>query len=267
MDLKLNGKHALVTGSTKGIGFAIAERLLREGATVTVNGRSEGSVAEAVEKLRGEVAGADVHGVAADLSAERGALDLAAAAEHVAMVDVLVNNAGAYAPKSFEKITDEDWAGIFDLNVMSGVRMTRALLPRMKHAGWGRVVFISSESGVCTPEEMIHYGVTKSAQLALSRGLAKELGGSGITVNSVLPGPTWTEGVAAFVEQVAAEKGLSVDEMKTRFFEEQRPGSLIARFATPEEVADLVAFAVSPLASATTGATLRCEGGIIDSIV
>lgn len=264
MDLELNGKHALVTGSTSGIGFAIAQRLLREGATVTVNGRSDRTVNDAVAKLK---AAGDVHGVAADLSTERGALDLAAGAEHVGPVDILVNNTGIFAPVEFEKITDDQWQEIFNVNVMSGVRMCRALLPAMKQRGWGRVVFISSESGLNIPTEMIHYGVTKTAQLALGRGLAKELKGTGVTVNSVLPGPTWTEGVEKFADEMATGSDQSKQEIKEAFVPQNRPGSLIQRFAEPQEVADMVAFIVSPLAATTSGASIRVEGGIVDSIV
>ncbi|MEL7087253.1 MAG: SDR family oxidoreductase [Planctomycetota bacterium] len=266
MDLQLAGKHALVTGSTSGIGFAIARRLLREGATVTVNGRSDATVNEAVAKLKDEPGG-DVHGVAADLSTERGALDLAAGAEHVGPVDILINNTGIFAPVEFGKITDDQWMEIFNVNVMSGVRMCRALLPAMKQRGWGRVVFVSSESGLNIPTEMIHYGVTKTAQLALGRGLAKEFKGTGITVNSVLPGPTWTEGVETFVEQMAEGGDRSKEEVKDAFVPENRPGSLVQRFAEPAEVADMVAFIVSPLAATTSGASVRVEGGIVDSIV
>lgn len=264
MDLKLNDRHALVTGSTSGIGRAIAERLLREGATVTINGRSDRTVDEAVEALKplGEV-----HGVAADISTARGALDLAAGAEHVGPVDILVNNTGIFEPVPFEKITDGQWEEIFQVNVMSGIRMSRALLPAMKQRGWGRVVFISSESGLNIPTEMIHYGMTKTAQLAIGRGLAKELKGTGVTVNSVLPGPTWTEGVEKFVDEMAGDSEQSKEELKAAFVPQNRPGSLIQRFAEADEVADMVAFLVSPLAATTTGASVRVEGGIVDSIV
>ena len=264
MDLQLNGKHALVTGSTSGIGQAIAARLLREGATVTINGRSQDSVEATVTKLR-ELG--DVHGVAADVGTARGVLDLAAAAEKTAKVDILINNAGKFEPVEFEKITDEQWEDIYRVNVLSGIRLSRALLPAMKRAGWGRIVFIASESALSIPTEMIHYGMTKTAQLSVSRGLAKLLKGSGVTVNTVLPGPTWTGGVETFVAQLAAEAGVSEQQMKDSFVPENRPLSLIERFIEPREVADLVAYVASPLSSATTGAAMRADGGIVDSLV
>ncbi|QDV08436.1 3-oxoacyl-[acyl-carrier-protein] reductase FabG [Planctomycetes bacterium Poly30] len=269
MDLDLHQKHALVTGSTSGIGHAIAKRLLEEGAIVTVNGRSEKTVQDAVARLEssaGDWAGR-IHGVAADLGTAEGARHLAEAAAKIAPVEILVNNAGMFEPVPFEKITDEKWQAIFNVNVLSGIRMCRALLPVMKERGWGRVIFISSESGLNIPTEMIHYGMSKSAQLSISRGLAKEMSGTGVTVNCVLPGPTWTEGVETFVEQMAEGSDKSKQQLRDDFVPENRPGSLVGRFGEPAEVANMVAFIASPLAAMTTGAALRVEGGIVDSIV
>jgi NAD(P)-dependent dehydrogenase (short-subunit alcohol dehydrogenase family) len=261
MDLHLKGKLALVTGSTAGIGFAIAGALAREGARVIVNGRSPSSVEDALKRLRSTTHG-DVLGYAGDLGT-------AAAAQEVARahpgVEILVNNLGIYEPKPFEEISDADWLRVFEVNVLSGVRLARLYLPAMKRANWGRIIFISSESAVQVPAEMIHYGMTKTAQIAVSRGLAEAVAGTGITVNSVLPGPTKSRGVADFVEALAKTGGRSLAEVEKEFFEKVRPTSLIKRFATPEEVAYMVAYVASPLASATTGAALRVDGGVIKS--
>ena len=261
MDLKLKDKLALVSGSTAGIGLAIAEALAREGARVIINGRSQSSVDEAVSGLK-SATGGDVQGFAGDLSA-------AAAAEEIARrhpgVEILVNNLGIFEPKAFEAITDADWVRFFEANVLSGVRLARLYLPAMRRANWGRIIFISSESAVQIPAEMIHYGMTKTAQLAVSRGLAEAVAGTGITVNSVLPGPTKSRGVGDFVETLAKAGGKSFEQFETEFFEKVRPTSLIKRFASPEEVASLVAYVASPLASATTGAALRVDGGVIKS--
>jgi NAD(P)-dependent dehydrogenase (short-subunit alcohol dehydrogenase family) len=261
MDLKLKGKLALVTGSTAGIGLAIATTLAREGARVIVNGRSKASVDDVVASLTSSTGG-DLDGFAGDLS-------VASSAEQLVRmhpgVDILVNNLGIFEPKSFEEIPDADWLRFFDVNVLSGVRLARLLLPSMRRANWGRVIFISSESGVQIPSEMIHYGVTKTAQLAVSRGLAEALAGSAITVNSILPGPTRSRGVGEFVDTLAKARGMSFAAFEREFFEKVRPTSLIKRFAEPEEVASLVAYIASPLASATTGAALRVDGGVIRS--
>lgn len=261
MDLKLQGKLALVSGSTAGIGLAIVSTLAEEGARVIVNGRTQASVDSVVAQLQAQTGG-EVHGFAGDLST-------AAAAEEVARrfpgVEILVNNLGIFEPKAFEEIPDEDWQRFFDVNVLSGVRLARLFLPAMKHANWGRIIFISSESGVQIPVEMIHYGVTKTAQLAVARGLAEAVAGTGITVNSVLPGPTKSRGVGEFVETLAKAEGQSFEGFEKEFFEKVRPTSLIKRFSSPQEIASLVAYVASPLSSATTGAALRADGGVIKS--
>jgi NAD(P)-dependent dehydrogenase (short-subunit alcohol dehydrogenase family) len=259
MDLQLNGKTALVTGSTAGIGFAIAQSLAREGARVIVNGRTQERVDAALAKLP-----AGTIGLAADLGSAAG---IAAAVQRFPAVDILINNLGIFEPKPFEKIPDEDWFRFFEVNVMSGVRLSRHYLPRMKAAGWGRIVFISSESGVQIPAEMIHYGFTKTAQLAISRGLAETTAGTGVTVNAVLPGPTASEGVQGFVNNLAAHQGTTREAVEQDFFRSARPTSLLQRFATPEEVAALVTFVASPLSSATNGAALRVDGGTVRSLV
>lgn len=259
MDLQLNDKLALVSGSTAGIGFAIARTLAAEGARVIVNGRSQRAVDEAVRKLKNETRGT-LLGFAGDLSQASVAEALA---EQQPKVEVLVNNLGIFEPKPFEEIPDEDWIRFFEANVLSGVRLARLYLPAMRKADWGRIIFISSESAVQIPQEMIHYGMTKTAQVAVARGLAEATAGTGITVNSVLPGPTRSRGVEDFVDALAKKEGKSFAEFEKEFFEKVRPTSLIKRFATPEEVAVMVAYVASPLASATTGAALRVDGGVI----
>jgi NAD(P)-dependent dehydrogenase (short-subunit alcohol dehydrogenase family) len=259
MDLKLEGKRALVTGSTAGIGAAIASNLAREGARVIVNGRASADVDRAVAALKAE-SGGDLIGFAGDLGT-------AAAAETLVRrhpeVDILVNNLGIFEPKPFEDIPDADWMRFFEVNVLSGVRLSRAYLPSMKRADWGRIIFISSESGLQIPAEMIHYGVTKTAQIAVARGLAEAVAGTGITVNSVLPGPTKSRGVLDFV--AALGPGASFDTFQTEFFQKFRPTSLIKRFEQPEEIASFVTYLASPLASAITGAALRVDGGVVKS--
>ncbi|WP_265943452.1 SDR family NAD(P)-dependent oxidoreductase [Dechloromonas sp. A34] len=263
MDFQISGKRALVSGSTAGIGFAIAAELAREGAKVVINGRSQKSVDAAIARLRSLVAGADVQGVAADLSSAEGCQTLFDACPQA---DILVNNLGIFDPVPFEAIPDSEWQRFFDVNVMSGVRLARHYLPAMKAANWGRIVFISSESGINTPGEMVHYGMTKSAQLAVSRGLAQSCAGTGVTVNAVLPGPTRSEGVGEFFGKLAAEAGIGLDEMERRFFAEGRQTSIIKRMIDPAEVAALVAYVCSARAAATTGAALRVEGGIVSTI-
>ncbi len=260
MDLKLKNKLALVSGSTKGIGFAIAKALTAEGARVIVNGRKESSVEEAVSGIHRSFANAQVTGVAADLATAAGAEKLARIHPSV---DILVNNIGIYEPKPFEETTDDDWRRMFEINVLSAVRLSRIYLRGMKERDWGRMVFISSESGVQIPVEMIHYGMTKTALLAVSRGIAEACAGTGVTSNAILPGPTLSEGVQEFVAKLSG--GISFQEFEKEFFGKVRPTSLVRRFASPEEVATLVAYICSPLSSLTNGAALRVEGGIIKS--
>ena len=261
MNLNLTGKLALVSGSTAGIGHAIATALAAEGARVIVNGRSQASVDAAVARIKA-AAGGKVIGFAGDLSTAAVAETLLA--KHSG-IEVLVNNLGIFEPKPFEDIPDEEWTRFFDVNVLSGVRLARLVLPAMKRANWGRIIFISSESAVQIPAEMIHYGMTKTAQLAVSRGLAESVAGTGITVNSILPGPTKSRGVGEFVEALAKADGKSFDDYEKEFFEKARPTSLIKRFETPEEIASMVAYIASPLSSGTTGAALRVDGGCTKS--
>jgi NAD(P)-dependent dehydrogenase (short-subunit alcohol dehydrogenase family) len=263
MDLQLKGKLALVTGSTVGIGFAIAEGLARENATVIINGRSEDRAAKAVENIRKKIPDAKVDAFVADLSTASGFEALQSAHPEV---DILVNNLGIFNPQPFEEISDDEWRRFFEVNVLSGVRLSRHYLPRMKKKGWGRIVFISSEAALQIPVEMIHYGFTKTAQLAISRGLAESTIGTGVTVNSVLPGPTASEGVTEFVDKLASQTKQTASEFEKFFFEKVRPSSLLQRFETPEEVANLVVYISSPLASATNGAALRVDGGVLRSI-
>ena len=262
MDLKLKGKRALVTGSTQGIGFAIALGLAREGAEVVVNGRTDAKVGEAIKRIAGETS-VPVRGIAADVGnvAEVGRL-----IKQLGLVDILINNTGIYEPKPFLDIPDTDWLRFFEVNVMSGVRLSRALLPHMLKQNWGRIVFISSESGLNIPAEMVHYGMTKTAQLAISRGIAESIPGSGVTVNAVLPGPTRTEGVVRFLDRMAKDRSLSVKEMEAEVIKTHRPSSLVKRMAEPEEVANLVVYLCGEGASATTGAALRVDGGVVRSI-
>lgn len=261
MDLQLGGKLALVSGSTAGIGLAIATALAREGARVIINGRSQSSVDKVVAEVKAATKG-QVEGFAGDLSQAALAEELARRFPNVA---ILVNNLGIFEPKPFEEIPDADWMRFFDLNVVSGVRLARLYLPAMKQANWGRIIFISSESGVQIPAEMIHYGTTKAAQIAVARGLAEAVAGTGITVNSVLPGPTKSRGVGDFVDALAKAGGQSFEQFEKEFFLKVRPTSLIKRFASADEVASLVAYVASPLASATTGAALRVDGGVVKS--
>ena len=264
MDLKLEGMQALVTGSTAGIGFAIAAALVKEGASVVVSGRTEQRVKAALQQLQPSGARGKVEGLAANLGTADGVQQAIA---RFPALDILVNNLGIFEVKPFEQISDEDWFRFFEINVLSGVRLSRHYLPGMKQRNWGRIVFISSESAVQIPAEMIHYGMTKTAQLAIARGLAETTVGTKVTVNTVLPGPTASEGVSKFVEQLAAEQRTDAASVEREFFRGMRPTSLLQRFATPEEVAALVAFVCSPLSSATNGAALRADGGVVRSIL
>ncbi len=264
MDLQLKGQHALVTGSTAGIGYAIAYALAAEGASVTINGRTQSGVDKALHKLKAALPEATLQGIAADASHAAGCEQLIS---HSDRIDILVNNLGIFDPKPFESIPDADWLRFFETNVMSGVRLSRAVLPGMKQRNQGRIVFISSESGICPPAEMVHYGMTKSAQLSIARGLAETCVGTAVTVNSVLPGPTLTEGAKDFFDKLAKEQGLSFDAAAKAFFEQARPTSLLRRFIQPDEVASMVAYVCSPKSAATNGAALRVDGGVVRSIV
>jgi NAD(P)-dependent dehydrogenase (short-subunit alcohol dehydrogenase family) len=263
MELELKGRVALVTGSTAGIGHAIAHRLAQEGAEVWVTGRTARRVEAAVAAIRNTVSGSRVQGVAADLETPEGAGTIL---EKLPFVHILVNNAGAFEAKPFPLIEDGAWTRLFELNVMSGVRLSRVYLPKMLAAEDGRIIFISSESAVQIPAEMIHYGVTKTAQAALARGLAELTVGSKVTVNSILVGPTRSEGVGEFVKQLAQARGVSEQDVERDFFDTARPTSLLRRFATPEEIASVVAFVASPLASAINGAALRADGGVVRAV-
>ena len=263
MNIDLFGKTALVTGSTAGIGNAIARGLAATGADVVVNGRTEAKVDAAVAAIAGKLPGSKVRGVVADVSTAEGCKALVAALPDV---DILINNAGIFEPKGFLDIPDEDWSRFFDVNVMSGVRLARAYLPGLLKRNWGRIVFISSESALNIPTEMIHYGMTKTAQLAVSRGLAEMTRGTAVTVNSVLPGPTMSEGVETFVKDLAKQSHQSVEEAAANFVKQHRPTSLLQRFASVEEIANMVVYISSKEASATNGAALRVEGGIVQTI-
>jgi NAD(P)-dependent dehydrogenase (short-subunit alcohol dehydrogenase family) len=257
MDLQLKGKKALVTGSTAGIGLAIARELAAEGAQVVVNGRTQKRVDEALKSVPGGA------GVAADMGSAEGVARVIAAHPDV---DILVNNVGIFAAKPYDQIPDAEWMQFFETNVLSGVRLSRHHLPRMVKRGFGRVLFISSESALQIPAEMIHYGMTKTAQLAVARGLAESVAGTGVTVNSVLPGPTRSEGVGQFVESVAAQRGVTTEQMEKEFFQHMRPSSLLKRFETVEEIAHMVTYLSSPLASGTTGSAVRVDGGVVRAI-
>jgi NAD(P)-dependent dehydrogenase (short-subunit alcohol dehydrogenase family) len=263
MDLELRNRHALVTGSADGIGFAIAAGLAAEGAAVTLHGRSRDSVERAKARLAERAVGARVDGIVADGATAAGA---AAIIAQLPRVDILVNNLGIFEAKPFFEIPDAAWLTFFETNVLSGVRLARHYAPAMREKGWGRILFVSSESALNIPREMIHYGVTKTAQLAVSRGLAIELAATGVTVNAILPGPTMTRGVTVMLEQAAAKEGKPVAEVEAEFFRTARPTSLMRRFASPEEVASLAVYLCSPRASATTGAALRVDGGVVNSI-
>jgi NAD(P)-dependent dehydrogenase (short-subunit alcohol dehydrogenase family) len=264
MDLQLGSKKALVTGSTAGIGFAIAKALAAEDATVVVNGRTQQRVDSALTKLREAKLHGRTEGLAADLGTAKGAAECV---RRLPDVDILVNNLGIFEPKPFEQITDEEWMHFFEVNVLSGVRLSRAYLPGMKKRNWGRIVFISSESGVQIPAEMIHYGMTKTAQLAVSRGLAETTAGTNVTVNAVLPGPTASEGFEGFVDSVAMMKKVDRTTAGRELVMEIRPTSLLKRPATTDEVAAMVAFVCSPVSAATNGAALRVDGGVVRAIV
>ncbi|HEX4083324.1 MAG TPA: SDR family oxidoreductase [Chthoniobacteraceae bacterium] len=264
MDLQLTGKLALVTGSTAGIGFSIAQSLAGEGARVILNGRTEARVQEAIDRILAVHPQAQLVGLALDLSTPEAATETT---HRFQEVDILVNNLGVYEPKQFEEITDKDWRDIIETNFMSGVRLSRHYLPRMRFEDWGRILFIASESAVNIPVEMIHYGVSKTMQVALARGLAETTAGTGVTVNSVLAGPTRSEGVEQFVKDMARTKNETPAQVEADFFKHVRPSSLLQRFATTDEVAAMVTYLASPVASATNGAAIRVEGGVVRSIL
>lgn len=262
MDLKLNDKTALVTGSTDGIGFAIAKGLLKEGTKVFINGRTQNKIDEAIEKLKSEIPDANVEGIAADFSQTDEINELI---NQLPDIDILVNNVGIFGDQPFETTDDEAWFNSFDVNVMSGVRLSRHYAPVMKKKNWGRIIFISSESAVNIPEDMILYGVTKTAYLGLSRGLAKHLKGTNVTVNAILPGPTWSAANIKSMQKLADERGISLEDAGKTFVEEKRPSSILGDFVEPEAVANLVVYTASPLSYATTGAALRVDGGVVDT--
>lgn len=264
MDLKLKGKTVFVSGSTAGIGFAIAKRFLSEGSRVVINGRTKESVDKAVNELKSSAKDANISGIFADFSK---ADDVNRLINELPDVDILINNAGIFEPKPFVDIPDEDWFRFFEINVMSGIRLSRHCFPKMMQKNWGRIIFISSESGVFIPEEMIHYGMTKTAQIAVSRGLAELTKGTDVTVNSILPGPTKSKGAGSFLEDLSKAENKSIVEVEKDFFKNMRPTSLLQRFASVEEVADTVVYFSSPLGSATNGASIRVDGGLIRSIL
>jgi NAD(P)-dependent dehydrogenase (short-subunit alcohol dehydrogenase family) len=264
MDLKIKGKTAFISGSTAGIGFAIAKRLLEEGVDVIINGRTKENIDKAIAELKAIDPAYTISGIPADFSKKEDVDQLIAALPDV---DILINNAGIFEPKPFAEIPDEDWYRFFEINVMSGVRLSRHFFPKMLQKNWGRIIFISSESGVFIPDEMIHYGMTKTAQLAISRGLAELTKGTNVTVNSILPGPTKSKGVSGFLEDLSKADNKTVAQVEEDFFKNMRPTSLLQRFASVDEVADTVAYYVSALASATNGASIRVEGGLIRSIL
>ncbi len=263
MDLRLAGRSALITGSTGGIGYAIAETLAREGVKVFVNGRTEARVLAAVESIRKAVPSSIVDGVAADVATEDGAETLH---RRIAEVDILVNNFGTYERKFFFDIDDDAWRRTFELNVISGIRLCRLFAPAMRNKGWGRIIFISSESGLLIPVEMIHYGVSKTMQIAVARGLAKELAGTGVTVNSVLPGPTRSEGFSVQFAEESRRTGKSIQQLEEEVIAHGRPSSIVRRVLDSQEIANLVAYVASDLSSATTGASLRADGGIVTGL-
>ncbi len=260
MDLELKNKRVFISGSTKGIGFATAKTLAKEGAEVIINGRSQDSVDKALEKLKNEISDAKITGFACDFSNKE---EINKLIEKLGDLDILINNVGIFGPKDFAEIPDEEWFEFYEVNVMSGVRLSRAFLPKMLKQDWGRIIFISSESALNIPVEMIHYGMTKTAQLAISRGLAEMTKGTNVTVNSVLPGPTFSDGVQ---EMVDAENNDEKEKAEEEFFDEMRPTSLIQRFADPQEIANMITYVASPLSSATNGASLRVEGGVVKTI-
>ena len=266
MKIDLSGKIALITGSTKGIGYATAEAMASSGAHVIIHGRKDETVKAAAAKLAASQPDAKISTAYGDLGTSEGTKGLVSQLAAIGDVDILVNNAAIFEPKEFFDIPDEDWMDIFETNVLSGVRLSRALMPKMLEKNWGRIIFISSESALNIPKEMVHYGMSKTAQLSVSRGIAEYTKGTNVTVNSVLPGPTRSDGVLGFIDQIAEQSGQSSDDIIGGFIDAMRPTSLIARFADPAEVAAMVTFIASPLASATNGAALRVDGGVVKHV-
>lgn len=264
MDLQLNNKKALITGSTAGIGYAIALQLAKEGAEVVLNGRTQQRVDQAVAQIKADSGNDQISGIVADFSNAESIKNLIG---ELPEVDILINNVAIFEPKAFADITDEDWLRFYEINVLSGIRLSRAYFGKMLENGWGRIIFISSESAIQIPEEMIHYGMTKTAQLAVARGLAELTRGSAVTVNSVLPGPTLSEGVVGFIENLAKDQSKTTAEVEADFFKTIRPTSIIQRFLSTDEVANMVTYLASPLASATNGAAIRAEGGLLKGAV
>ena len=264
MNFELTNKTALVTGSTAGIGFATAKKLAAEGATVYINGRTEQRINDAIKKIKEEVPNASLHGIIADFSKPD---DIKNLIQQLPEVDILINNISIFNPKEFVDITDEEWLNFYEVNVLSGVRLSRHYLPLMLKKNWGRIIFISSESAINIPEEMIHYGMTKTAQLSISRGLAELTKGTNVTVNAVLPGPTKSEGAGNFLESLAKQQNKTGEQVEKEFFEHGRPTSLLQRFTSPDEIANLIVYVASPLSSATNGAALRADGGVVKTIV
>lgn len=264
MDLQLKNKTALITGSTAGIGFAAAHQLAKEGANVIINGRTKERVNLALEKLKNSYPESKVSGITADFSKVDEVNNLLSSIQEV---DILVNNVAVFEPKSFTDIPDEDWYKFYEINVLSGVRLSRHYFPKMLKKNWGRIIFISSESAVHIPQEMIHYGMTKTAQLAISRGLAELTVGTNVTVNSILPGPTMSEGANKFLKQIADEQNVSKQQVENEFFKSARPSSLLQRFTSIDEVAYMITYIASPLSSATNGAALRVDGGVVKTIL
>lgn len=264
MDLQLKNKKALITGSTAGIGYAIAKQLAKENAQVYVNGRTNERVEAAIRKLKEETGNEDIHGITADFSNSK---DVDNLIKQLPEVDILVNNVGIFEPKPFRDIPDADWIKFFEVNVLSGVRLARAYFDKMIAKNWGRIIFISSESAIQIPDEMIHYGMTKTAQIAVSRGLAELTKGTGVTVNTVLPGPTFSEGAGDFIEKLAKDQNKSIHDIEKEFFQYMRPTSLLQRFTSTDEVANMVVYVASPLSSATNGAALRADGGVVKGIL
>jgi len=262
MDLKIKNKIALVTGSTAGIGFAIAKALANEGAHVVVNGRTAERVNQAVEQLKKETGNENIKGIIADFADNSQVQNLI---DQLPEVDILVNNVGIFEPKQFTDIPDEDWFKFFEVNVMSGIRLSRAYFDKMIQKNWGRILFISSESAIQIPEEMIHYGMTKTAQIAVARGLAELTKGTEVTVNTVLPGPTFSEGAGNFLKDMAKANDKTVKEIEADFFRNTRPTSILQRFIEPDEIASLVAYLASDLSIATNGAAVRADGGVVKS--